>query len=75
MHCSPQTLDEVAYAERIKTQHRSNYLRQENEVIFCFIRSCPFGTHVTGIKIDSTADLSEKAIIIESKEIIATIQG
>ena len=34
-------------------------IRQENEGKFWFIISCPFKTHVIGIKIDSTAELGE----------------
>ena len=34
-----------------------------------------FGSSVTGIKIDSTADLSDRAIIIAFKETITTMRG
>ena len=49
--------------------------RQENEGKFCFIRSCPFLIPVAGINIDSTAELSDRAVVISFKETITTIQG
>ena len=45
-------------------------LRQKNEGESWFIRSCPFLTHVTGIKIDSTAELSDRGFFIAFKETI-----
>ena len=75
LHCVFQTLDEVSSFERIKTHYRSNFSRQENEDKFWFVRSCPFLTFVIGIKIDSTAELSERAVIVAFKETIKTIQG
>ena len=75
LHCVLQTLDELSSVERIKIRYRSNFLRQENEGKFWFIRSCPFLTPVTGINIDSTEDLSNRAVIIASKYTITTMQG
>ena len=75
LHCVLQKLDEVVSVERIKTHYISNFLRQENEGKFWFIRSCPFLTPVIGIKIDSTAELYDRAIIILFKETITTMQG
>ena len=46
--------------------------RQENQGKFWFIRSCPFKISVTGIKIDSTVDLSDRAFIVAFKETITT---
>ena len=37
--------------------------------------SCPFLTTVTGIKIDSTSELSDRSVIISLKEKITTMQG
>ena len=51
------------------------YLRQENEGKFLFIISSPFKTPVTGTKIDSTAELSDRAVIIAFKDTITKTQG
>ena len=67
--------DEVAYIEIVKGKFiiKVIILRQENEGKFWFIRSCPFSTLVTGIKIYSTSDLYERYVIIEFKEKITTM--
>ena len=75
LHCVLQKILEVKSIGRIKNNHRSNYLRQENEDQFWFIRSCPFKMTVTGINIDSTAELYDRSVIIAFKETITTIQG
>ena len=49
-------------------------LRQENEDKFWFIRSCPFLMPVTGIKIYSTAEISDRDIIISFKDTITTME-
>ena len=67
LHHVLQTLYEVAFVEIIKNLHRSNLSRQENEDKFWFIISCPYLKPVAGIKIDSTAELSDRAVIISFK--------
>ena len=73
--CNP--LDEVASAERINITFiiESIILRQENKGKFWFIRSCPFKTPVTGIKISSTAELYGRDVINAFKETITTKEG
>ena len=44
-------------------------------VKFWFIGSCPFLKPDTGIKIDSTSELYDRAIIVDFKETITKIQG
>ena len=76
LHCVLQTIYEVASVERIKLKIIIEViiLRQENEGKFWFIISAPFKTPATGIKIDSTSELSVRDVIIESKETITTMK-
>ena len=66
LHCVLQTLDELASVEIIKGKTITEVIipRKENEGKCWFIRSCPFKTPVTGIKIDSTAELYDRDVII-----------
>ena len=50
-------------------------IRQEKEGKFWFIRSYSFETPVTGIKIDSIAELSDRAVIVAFNDTITTTQG
>ena len=72
-----KTLDEVAYVEKVKGKIIIEViiLRQENEGKFWLFRSCTFLTPVTGIKIDSTLELSDRAVVVALKETITTMQG
>ena len=76
-YCVLQTLYGFESVERIQGKPIIEVvnIRQENESKFWFIISCPFLTLVTGIKMDSTAELSDRAVIISFKETITTIQG
>ena len=77
LYCLLQTLYEVSPDEIIKGKLITEViiLRQENDRKIWFIRSCPFLTPVTGIKIDSTAELSDRSVIIAFKEKITTTQS
>ena len=77
LHCVLQTIGEVEYDDRNKGKSIIEViiLRQENEVKSWFIRSCTFLTPVTGINIDSTAELPDRAFIDVFKETITKMQG
>ena len=49
-------------------------IRQENEGKFWVIISCPFKMPITDIKIDITAELSDRDFTIAFKETITTIK-
>ena len=67
LHCVLQTLNEVASVEITKNSYRGNYPKAKKGGQFWFIRSYPFLTPVTGIKIDNTAELYDRAVIITFK--------
>ena len=77
LHYVLQTIDEVASVKLIKGISIIEVIipRQENEGKFWFIRSCSFLMPVTGIKIYSTAEMSDGDVIIAFKETMTTLQG
>ena len=66
LHCVLQKLDEVESVEIIKGKIIIEViiLRQENEGKFWCIIYCLFLTAVTGIKLESTQDLSDRDVSV-----------
>ena len=76
LHGVIQTLGEVASIEKIRRFIMGVIIpRPENEGKLWFITSCVFLTPVTGIKMDSTAEMYDKAAMIAFKDTITTIQA